>query len=451
MVTLALKKAVTLKNSFVKEDPFKFIKKAVHNISDYTTRVFYLDERSALIAFRFLIFSLVALYLAQWQKELALAARSNLFLQRSLWFGLLLQAASNLWLISVPSRYFRQGITSAVFFLDALVISNVLFCASVQESNIFLVYFLVILMTVIVKRHTLPLLVAGFCGMLYAGIIVYNQSIFALLKSDVLIRFPLLGAVGLLAASFARYIKVKDELIDNISHELRTPLSSIRLASNSLLSEFHHKGNVLEGAKPDKILSVLDRSSDQMVRMVDSILESARSGQGRMELHKEPLSVEQMISQLTEEFEFPCQEQGITLIRDVKSSLPEVEADPALLRRALINLLSNAIKFTAPGGTITLSAELMKKNDPGFWKKDCGSVLQLSVTDNGLGIPKEMQKKIFRKYYQLSNLETSGKRGLGLGLAMVKSIVEAHQGSISVESVPQKGSTFSLQLPVDNN
>lgn len=234
------------------------------------------------------------------------------------------------------------------------------------------------------------------------------------------------------------FSKMKEDFAKNMSHELRTPLASIKTASKVLLNELCEK-NSLEGETADKMLSIINRSSEKMIRMVDDLLETFRIEAGKITLNRVPIAVDRMVAECVEEFLGPCQERGIYLTSNVEHDLPTVTADPVKLRRIILNLLGNAMKFTWAGGQIIIGVKKENKNSP---------IVEISVKDTGIGIEPEKQKKIFEKFYQADDFKTQGRDGLGLGLALVKAMVEAHGGTISVDSIPGKGSTFYVRIPV---
>lgn len=233
---------------------------------------------------------------------------------------------------------------------------------------------------------------------------------------------------------------MRDDLTGMMVHDLRNPLGVIW---NSLeyLEELHESG--LDEMSPRQI-KLVDRSlrgTNKMLRLVNNILNLNRLESGTVPLKLSPTSVRELVSE-------PIQAQGtlatkrnILIENNVSANLPSVWADTELIQRVVQNLLDNAIKFTPLGGIIQISAELEAHQTD---RPDCAAHVCVSVSDNGDGIPVEIQGRIFQKF-------ATGKqkgRGSGLGLAFCKLAVEAHKGKIWVQSQVGKGTTFTFTLPV---
>ena len=237
---------------------------------------------------------------------------------------------------------------------------------------------------------------------------------------------------------------MKEDLLKNVSHEMRTPLSSIKVASDMLMNEFRKHDNRLEGKDPEKLISIIGRGMDRMINMVEDIFEVFRSGAGKVDLGLVPFSLERMILECAEEFLVPCQERGLSLKISVEAGIPSVMADPIKLRQAVLNLLGNAMKFTPAGGEVVIGA---RKTDMGSLHSD-RYFAEIFVKDNGIGIPTDQQEKVFERFYQVQSNGTRFKPGLGIGLALVKFIAEAHGGGVALDSKPGEGSTFYMRIPM---
>jgi two-component system phosphate regulon sensor histidine kinase PhoR len=143
-----------------------------------------------------------------------------------------------------------------------------------------------------------------------------------------------------------------------------------------------------------------------------------------------------VVRDVVDAYRFTIEQQGFALELEVAEDLPELTLDPAAVSQALINLLNNAIKYSREQKRIRVSA----------WRT--GDEVRVSVSDSGIGIPKAEQKKIFEKFYRVASTLVHTTKGSGLGLALVRHIVEAHGGTVEVASAPDEGSTFTLVLPV---
>lgn len=221
---------------------------------------------------------------------------------------------------------------------------------------------------------------------------------------------------------------VQEQVLSGITHDLRGPLSAI-MGYIDLL-----KRQIKDG--PPKALEYLGMARDagnRLTQMISDILDVVRFEQGKIEMVVQSVSVDGIFERIRNIFGVTSSQKGVTLVLQMANSGIKVTSDPRLLERVLDNLVGNAIKFTPPGGTITIKSTRQ------------GQGTHFSVADTGRGIPKEAQSRIFDKFQQVRPGDRSG--GYGLGLAVVKFIIEAHKGEIRVESELDKGSTFSFYIP----
>jgi two-component system NtrC family sensor kinase len=224
--------------------------------------------------------------------------------------------------------------------------------------------------------------------------------------------------------------RLKSEFIQNVSHELRSPLALIRgyaeLLSTGELGELDSQQR-----GPVEIIARRTRMLDSLVEDITLILEAERR-----RLQHKPVALDDLTRAAMEDFHIMADHGGITLEMGFASDLPPVAGDPIYLRRMLDNLLNNAIKFTPSGGTVTVDAR----------QQDDQVVLR--IADTGIGIPQDQQERVFERFYQVDGSTRRRYGGVGLGLALVKEIVEKHGGSVGVESEMGEGSTFTVSLPV---
>jgi signal transduction histidine kinase len=225
--------------------------------------------------------------------------------------------------------------------------------------------------------------------------------------------------------------RAKSDFVSVVSHELRTPLTSIRgftelLLNRAVLPERQHQ-----------FLGYVLHESERLGRIVEDLLDLSRIEAGREQLRaRAPVDLAPLLEVNAELF--ACQSPLHEVRATVSEGLPPVLADRDAVDRVLKNLLSNAIKYSPRGGLVWLRAA----PSPGT-----GGFVEISVEDQGVGIPPEAIGRIFDKYYRLSHPETARARGLGIGLALVKSLVEAHGGTVEATSAPGQGSCFRVTLP----
>jgi GAF domain-containing protein/anti-sigma regulatory factor (Ser/Thr protein kinase) len=224
----------------------------------------------------------------------------------------------------------------------------------------------------------------------------------------------------------------KSEFLANMSHELRTPLNAIIGFSDVLLQRMFGELNEQQADYLEDIRS----SGTHLLTLINDILDLSKIEAGRMELEAAPFSLVAALNNAVTLVRERAQSHGIKLSLEVAPELDTVVADERKLKQVVVNLLANAVKFTPDGGTVSLRAE-----------RENGQV-RLSVHDTGIGIAAEDQQRIFEEFQQASHRSEKSREGTGLGLSLSKRMVELHGGTISVESAPGKGSTFTVALPL---
>jgi signal transduction histidine kinase len=225
--------------------------------------------------------------------------------------------------------------------------------------------------------------------------------------------------------------RLKSDFVANVSHELKTPLALIRLFGETL-----ELGRVPNEEKARQYYRVINKESERLTQLINNILDFSRIEAGRKEYRFAPADVGRIVEDVVEAYGFPIEQQGFRLVVQVADDLPEVEVDKEALSQALINLVNNAIKYSRDDKFIGIEA-----------RRD-GDRILVSVMDRGIGIAKSEQKKIFEKFYRAEDSLVHETKGSGLGLSLVRHIMEAHGGSVELESAPGNGSTFTLVLPV---
>ncbi len=226
--------------------------------------------------------------------------------------------------------------------------------------------------------------------------------------------------------------RIKSEFLANMSHELRTPLNSI-IGYSQILSS-NRAGYLQENEL--KYSSNINKSGEHLLELINGILDIAKIESGKIKLEPESFNVSKLIEESLILIKPLAARKSISIIFDHKQDLQDVHADRTRVRQIMHNLLSNAIKFTPENGSITVNS-VSSNND-----------VQISVSDTGIGIPKEFHEKIFDPFEQVDSALNRKYEGTGLGLALVKKFVEMHGGRVWVESKEGRGSTFTFSLPV---
>ena len=223
--------------------------------------------------------------------------------------------------------------------------------------------------------------------------------------------------------------QIRRDFVANVSHELRTPLAALKSVVETLA-----EGALEDERVAHEFLRRADAEVDRLVQLVEELLELSRIESGDQPPVLQETDVASLLSEAVERLGPQAERAGLNLRLELSPGLGLIRLDGARIERAIVNLLHNAIKFTPAGGDVTLAA---RRED---------SSLLVQVRDTGAGIAQSDLSRIFERFYKVDQSRASG--GSGLGLALVKHAVEAHGGSVSVESERTKGSVFSLRIPI---
>jgi len=227
--------------------------------------------------------------------------------------------------------------------------------------------------------------------------------------------------------------KRKSDFISAVSHELRTPLTSIKGYASILAAG--KLGELPQQAK--ERVEKINKHSDSLSQLINNLLDISRIESGRVELKFEPINIKNTIEGLKDMFAPVMKEKGIEFDEEVAPETPAVNADRVQFERIFINLIGNAVKFVPQGaGKVTVRA---KPVDHGM--------VQVSVSDNGIGISEKDLNKLGEEFFRVDNEVNAKVKGTGLGLSLVKHIIEAHKGKLNISSIVGKGSTFSFTVP----
>lgn len=227
----------------------------------------------------------------------------------------------------------------------------------------------------------------------------------------------------------------KSVYLANMSHEIRIPLSGIAGMTDLLMKTPLNR-------EQKELTNYIRYSTDSLIQLINDVLDFSKIEAGKMELDLKVFDLKDMLRKLIRAFEFRAKSKGLELYLDMRDDLPLwIEADPVRLQQILNNLVGNAVKFTS-SGSVEVTAQLLSEDEETF-------ELQLSVRDTGIGIPLQKQQQVFDDYEQ-GGVDVSAQfGGTGLGLAICKRLVEMMAGTISLESTPGEGSTFSVVLRVN--
>ena len=239
--------------------------------------------------------------------------------------------------------------------------------------------------------------------------------------------------------------RMKSEFVARASHELRTPLASIKSLAETLMREDLD----IDRSEERDYLSSIDGACDRLARIIDGLLTVSRIEAGGVEMHIEVVCAQEIVTRVVEQFHLGS--SGHSFVVEVPPDLPRVMADPDRLEDILSNLISNATKYSPPDGRVTvgarpviashLAAEVLPNSD-------AGEMVEMWVADQGIGISRAEQSRLFQRFFRADNPVTRRASGVGLGLYIIKAYVESMGGAIWVDSKPSCGSTFRFTLPV---
>jgi signal transduction histidine kinase len=225
--------------------------------------------------------------------------------------------------------------------------------------------------------------------------------------------------------------QMKANFVSNISHELRTPLTHIKGYLELLVSE--SLGAITGEQK--HALQISQQSSVRLEGLIDDLIMFSLASRGELSLKLEPMDITRLANLSIKSVEQKAKDRGVTVHAVVDKDVPFVQADSQKIAWALAQLLDNAIKFTPSGGRVVLSVQ-----------RESANLVIVSVTDTGIGIPPQRIEEIFEPFHQLDSSSTRKYGGTGIGLSLVRQIVEAHGSMIEVSSVDGRGSTFKFPL-----
>ncbi len=225
--------------------------------------------------------------------------------------------------------------------------------------------------------------------------------------------------------------QMKNNFVANISHELRTPLTHVKGYIEILVNE--SLGPLNEEQK--KALQVSQRATTRLASLMDNLILFSQAARGEMTLHMAPVNLIKVAANIINFSNPKALDQKITLNAEIKPNLPLVKADEEKISWVILQLMDNAIKFTPAGGSVSLT--ILREAD---------SLISVSVTDTGIGIPKGRLHELFEPFHQLDGSPTRRYGGTGLGLALVRQILDAHGSVMDVQSDEAKGSTFRFTL-----
>jgi signal transduction histidine kinase len=259
-----------------------------------------------------------------------------------------------------------------------------------------------------------------------------EKQLYLMLFAGIIIVM-LIGIVVMIRAIIheSEISRMKSEFVSNVSHELKTPLALIRLFGETLES-----GIVNDERKRQEFYSIIRKESERLTHLINNVLDFSRMDTGVKEYNFKEADLVEVVRSTLEAYKFHIRDDGFKIESELPDESITIKIDKDAISQVLLNLLNNAVKYSEERKYILVKVCI-----------NSTSAL-ISVTDHGVGIPKEELKKIFDKFYRVSTAKTREIRGTGLGLTLAKHIIEAHDGTIEVESEVSKGSRFTIRIPL---
>jgi signal transduction histidine kinase len=248
--------------------------------------------------------------------------------------------------------------------------------------------------------------------------------------------------------------EMKTNFVSSVSHELRAPIASVRLMAESL-----ERGKIAEAPKQQEYFRFIGQECRRLSSLIENVLDFSRIEQGRKQYEFEPTDLLALLQQTVKLMESYGAEREVSIELKVPNRQPstpdyQLSLDGRAIQQALINLLDNAIKHSPNGQTVSVLLECPSDSNASchaIRNTQYASAIRISVIDHGPGIPPEEHEKIFERFYRLGSELRRETQGVGIGLSIVKHVVEAHGGRVLVHSAPGQGSRFTIELPITNS
>ncbi|MFQ5852154.1 MAG: sensor histidine kinase [Candidatus Binatia bacterium] len=338
-------------------------------------------------------------------------------------------------------RFFDFGL----LLCDTLLLSSAIYVNRDVSWDLFLFYFFVVFLAAVGENMLRIVLGSVIIGLIYVGLQIQQGTELAQLGSEVFVRITFLFGVAILYGYLAENAnrerrraetaeqreRLRMDLVSALAHDIKNPLGIIMGYTELKLEEADGRS---EGRGEKEIWARIQENARRIVNLVTGFLEASRAEKGRLEIEGRLVQVNRLLKEAARQQEAAVQRKGLTLVLELDEGLPEVPGDEAQLDRVFWNLIGNAIKFTRNEGKIKVSS-----------KRENGSIC-VAVQDTGIGISEEELPFLFSQFRQLKG--SARIEGTGLGLFIVKTIVEAHKGTVRAESVEGEGSTFIVRLPI---
>lgn len=353
---------------------------------------------------------------------------------------------SALVLYRLPEEIFdHRYFDTALLLTDTVLISAAIYMNRTVPWDLFLIYFFILLLASIGTNLLRIVIGSVVVSVLYLVILVEQGKGIPQISTDLVIRIPFLFGVSVLYGYLSENAnrerkraeiaeereRMKMDLVSSLAHDIKNPLGIVLGYAEMLIEMLEEKKGEKEHLD---LLERIQASGQRIVNLVTGFLDASKAEAGKLEIAHRPVSFNSLLKDVVRQQEAELQRKQLSVDLKLDEQLPEIMGDAAQLDRVFWNLIGNAIKFTPTGGKISVSC---KRED---------SHISVAVQDTGVGIPQDELPLLFTQFKRLRG--AAKIEGTGLGLFIVKTIVEAHKGSVRVESVDGQGSTFTVRIPI---
>ena len=257
-----------------------------------------------------------------------------------------------------------------------------------------------------------------------------RRNLFLLVLVDLILIAGFYYLLGNISREMA-LAQMKTDFVANVSHELRTPLSLIHMYAETL-----EMGRVRTEERRKQYYQTIVNETTRLSRLINNILDFSKIEMRKKEFRKERIRLQPVVLSVLDMYKFHLRQMNAELTQDLDRDAPEVDADADAVSQALVNLVDNAIKFSPKEKRIHVSL------------RRSGNEVHLSIQDRGIGIPEAEHDKVFEKFYRSGSSLVHTTQGSGLGLSLVRHVMDIHGGRILLKSKPEEGSTFTMVFPI---
>jgi len=341
-------------------------------------------------------------------------------------------------------KFYHPYFDAVVLIVDTLFLSGSIALNRDVSWDLFLFYFFVLFLAAVGGSMLRIVFGSVIINLIYIGLFIQQGKSLSQIAPDLFVRVPFLFGASILYGYLAESANkekqraemaehrehLKMSLVSTLAHDIKNPLGIIMGYAETMKMRFVDRP---EGKEEADILDRIQENARRIVKLVTGFLEASKAESGKLEMVWQPVAVNSLLEEVARQQQSDLQRKGLKLELKLDAKLPEVPGDETQLDRVFWNLIGNAVKFTPAGGKITISS----RRDDGY--------ICVDVEDTGMGIPPNELPLLFTQFQRLKG--SSNMEGTGLGLFIVKTIVEAHKGTVRVESENGRGATFTVRLP----